>query len=419
VSQCHALSRLSLQTLIGLERVGFEVKARALPGVVDARESLGDVDLVGDFDEDDCIEVRAMMRLKPQHEERMIVTARYIVAGGLAHDDDCQNPLDDEGNGKLVHRGRRGNAREEHEFNDALGLDQYGDRDLCADAVCVELYRLVWERVRADKAQCAKLVRLLKKHDRTCTVKEAIAQAMAYGGTSEAVVESFTSETRMGNLELQDAIRLLPLTTLADELQMDAWRAAMRKGTLGVPHAQLVDIYEHGLSSYTLAGSGMQDRWDTTSAGALWVPCEDALYNIRHHAMRALGLTHVDFKVNGTADVAYSLDNGATWVAGYATWHDALVAMLAAAGAGITLEAVEEALATAARAYAKPLLEEYTSWGNGDCYGVVVYVIDRTTGRRVRDHDDECWGYLGSSYAAEELEARMLSLAATLTATRN
>ena len=61
--------------------------------------------------------------------------------------------------------------------------------------------------------------------------------------------------------------------------------------------------------------------------------------------------------------------------------------------------------------YCKGVLEEYNDWRNGNVYGVVCYVIDRSTGRIIKDEEDECWGYLGQSYAEEELDALVLSKA--------
>ena len=51
---------------------------------------------------------------------------------------------------------------------------------------------------------------------------------------------------------------------------------------------------------------------------------------------------------------------------------------------------------------ARSLLEEYTSWCNGDVYGIVHTTVDVTTGAEITT--DSCWGFIGSDYA--EAEAR-------------
>lgn len=54
--------------------------------------------------------------------------------------------------------------------------------------------------------------------------------------------------------------------------------------------------------------------------------------------------------------------------------------------------------------YAAGVLESYSSWCNGEVYGVAVWVwIDGEFQEDSRD--SECWGFIGYDYAKEELEA--------------
>ena len=65
---------------------------------------------------------------------------------------------------------------------------------------------------------------------------------------------------------------------------------------------------------------------------------------------------------------------------------------------------------TDATKYAKSVLSDYTSWCNGDVYGVCVWKYereDKTDSWGEPDRDEECWGYIGYDYAREELEAQM------------
>jgi len=46
---------------------------------------------------------------------------------------------------------------------------------------------------------------------------------------------------------------------------------------------------------------------------------------------------------------------------------------------------------------ARALCEEFTSWCNGDVYGVVHVTLDLITGDEI--DTESCWGYIGSDYA--------------------
>lgn len=101
----------------------------------------------------------------------------------------------------------------------------------------------------------------------------------------------------------------------------------------------VVDVYEHGNILYSLSGNGPQCAFDTARGGAAI-----AIPNDKH-------------------------DNPFT--------------------------NTEEAAAA--------ILSEYTSWCNGDVYGVVEMTIDPETGEMVGGYDD-CWGIIGWEYAEECLK---------------
>ena len=92
-------------------------------------------------------------------------------------------------------------------------------------------------------------------------------------------------------------------------------------------------------------------------------------------------------------------------------WRDALDKLVAASPKAIEPKELDSLLYAKAVEYCKGILEEYNDWVNGNAYGVVAYVIDRSTGRRLEDEDNECWGYLGQQHAEEELEALVLTTA--------
>ena len=59
--------------------------------------------------------------------------------------------------------------------------------------------------------------------------------------------------------------------------------------------------------------------------------------------------------------------------------------------------------------YAEQACKTYTSWANGDCYGVVVQVHE-LDGTFVEE--DACWGYNGGDYAEESLAEQVKWMAA-------
>ena len=57
--------------------------------------------------------------------------------------------------------------------------------------------------------------------------------------------------------------------------------------------------------------------------------------------------------------------------------------------------------------HAQGALDTYSAWCNGEVYGVVVWVYTRENDDAdwgEPDRDSECWGYIGSDYAEQELE---------------
>lgn len=136
--QGKVLSNLRPETVVAVEGVPFSTRALALPGVEDARTSHCEVAYVGAADVDDPIDVAALLRMKVDTEERMVVMDRFVVAGGLCfdEDDDHCNPLTDGyANGRIHHRGRRARRDEEPSFFEALGRDSEGCKALTDERV--------------------------------------------------------------------------------------------------------------------------------------------------------------------------------------------------------------------------------------------------------------------------------------------
>lgn len=319
------------------------------------------------------LSVSSELRIAPELEERMVLTDRYVIAGGLCADSDVQNPLEDQdGAGNLYHRGRRAWGSEKSKFYAALGLDSDGNRLLGDEAVSDELAKSVCDAIRKNRSLMTTLSNLLRGQGKKGTWDEVcatVADAIYREGAEYAAdyfADKFLEVAWMGDVSEAWQEKLSPLVDLVSDAEIEAaWQRAMDKGTLGERYAVKVDIYEHSGISYSVSGEGMQCRWDTTRAGAVWVPNELALENIQSRAQTLFDTEGGD---------------------------------------------LEELTQRVARDYCRGVLEEYTDWCNGNCYGVVLYAIDRQTGERVPDLDFEAWGFIGSQYAEENLDEAIMEL---------
>ena len=422
--QVKVLSNLRPETIVAVKGVPFAIRGLALPGVEDARESLSEVAFVGAADAQEAIDVKAGLRIPPDTEERMVVMERFIVAGGLCFDDDAErcNPLaEGHAMGCLYHRGRRARRDEEEYFFHALGRDGDGNKDLGDEGVSGQLADCVVASLRKNRSLMATLGNLLRSRDKAATwnaVLQTVEDAVHQEGWEFAldyIAKQFLDVPWWNDLAPCWHDKLKDLANLLCESEAEAaWERALVAGSIGYPLAVLLDIYDHGGVVYSVTGHGMQCRWDTTRGGAIWVPDEDAEDNIRSNVLRELGVGEVCWSgtAGGRGDppaVHYSLDGGTTWIGGYATRTQAMAALVEASGLDVPPSRVAAKLAEEAERYCRGVLDEYNAWVNGEVYGIVVYVVDRATGRRVEDRDEECWGYVGSEYAEQTLEYTLLN----------
>lgn len=413
-AQLAILSNLHPQTVLSLVEVPFLERALALPGVQEASQSITDVSVVDSEGLESEIDVRAAMRIEPDREERMVVMDKVIIAGGLCDDDGGFNPLEDgDGNGDIYHRGRRGQAGELEQFYKATGHTSEGEKDLDAPAVMECLGTRVWDAIKTDLGMLLGLGSMLKRHgkDREMSVESAIRSAIKVADSDEDIAEALTG-CRVNSLDFPDQERIETLWALAQEKKEAAWDEAMADGRIGNPMAVLLDIYEHGGIAYSVSGEGMQCRWDTSDGAAVWVPDACAEENIRYSVMQQLGMGNVKwFGAAGSKEdplnARYSIDGGKTWQGPYSTWGEAMTAMAEASGQSIDAGRYRQLLRTAAEKYCRSIMETYNDWLSGDVSGIVVYVLDRTTGEEL--DQDEVWGFIGSNHAEESLDAEILS----------
>ena len=342
--QINALKNLTVETLMGVDNVRFDTLACAFPGVVEAKYSISDEEGIGELEGEE-IEVVKELNLKPDTSERMIITDKYIVVGGLCYDSDCENPMTScDGQGAF-------HKADSSEYQQALGLDRYAAKDYSSDAVLTIAAEKAWGLVRQTPGMIVQIRRLMNEYSRVDSVKTAIENYFSdadqsFMSAKQAFLGRAIAELDNREDELFD--RIIDLIGDRSKLLDDAWVAAIKAGTLGNNLAVPLRDAHHGYS--------MTDDFDRSHA--VWLPESIALDNIK---------------------------------------------------SGLPADADAEALVTSTVNYCSLVLEEYNSWCAGECYGVVVYVIDRETGERIEDMDEECWGYIGSDYAESELESQMLS----------
>lgn len=57
--------------------------------------------------------------------------------------------------------------------------------------------------------------------------------------------------------------------------------------------------------------------------------------------------------------------------------------------------------------YASGVLDQYTTWANGECYGVVVESFKLVGDRYEQVNSDACWGYIGYKWAEQALKEQI------------
>lgn len=426
--QVSVLANLRPETVAALEGISFRTQVLALPGVQSVDFSLSDVDGIGKLEGEE-IDVEAAINYAPETERRLVVMDKHILAGGLDYDRDSSssNPMDGDGEGSIYHAGRRAkDSAERAQYYAALGMTADGDRDLNDEEVLKELAAHVVKEMRKDRSLMATLSSLFRHHgesgkwDAVCDKIAKLIQVEGWENVMDVITAQYLGGGWWQRVDGEQREKLEALDFMLRESDAEAaWDRVYAKGALGDPLAVLLDIYEHGGVTYSVSGSGMQCRWDTSRGAAVWVPDACAKDNIRHTVLKGLGIGEVKwFGACGSKEdplhARYSLDGGSTWTGNYASWEQAMNAMVAASDRKIDSDELQQLMAAEAVKYCKSTLESYNDWVNGNVYGVKLYVIDRETGECIDELTEECWGYIGHSYAEETLESSIVNMVVKL-----
>lgn len=420
VHNFELLQQLRPDTVLGIENIDLRTKIQAIAPGAEVSFTITEVDALDP--DDDELDVRHAMRIKPDtQDEIMVVLDRYVVAGGVVYDHDsahCDPMEEGSANGRVVHHPnyRNSGGREEgYAYMEAIGRTSEGSMDLDLHPVRERLLANAMQRLRETPAVAARCRRWLKKQYGTDApkLKDVITTIVEQGSCEDEVAHAFfkcsawrLSEAELGVIE--------PIVKMLDEdAQIAAWKACDDNGEIGTWLAQPLDIYEHGAVAYSLAGGGTQCRWDTSRHAAMWIPCKDAELNIHDAVIRTLTGCSIHHDWNGKdRKIPYTLQGERAAPGRFGTPEAAALAQLHASGLDQDLWA--QAVREAAARYCSDLLEEYSDWRNGWVYGTAVYVIDRQTGKRIEERDEEDWGMIGHRTAEEHLHDAVLGTVVSL-----
>ena len=290
-----------------------------------------------------------------------------VVVGYLSYDEDCRNPIEDcDGEGSILQSDYK---EQKGDINFALGLDSSDTPDLSLLA--------------------KKIVAQLTKDE----VDEWIEQ----------YVDSSSDQNRKS---LVDALENTEYWQLSSQVHCayvdEIWEEEIGAGNIGNPYAVLLDKYEHSGVSWSVR-SILSDR----NPDGVWIPDEYAKEMIMtHEAVYAFGEI---IKLHGPTPYHAKLDDG-TLSAGFEEAYQAFAWLKNHVGnQEPTAEQRRIGQRRAAISVAEQALEQFNRWLAGDCYGIVCATFEN-----IGDEEDpvwelvsseECWGFVGSEYAEEEVKA--------------
>jgi hypothetical protein len=254
-----------------------------------------------------------------------------VVYGYCVQDNDYRHVDDLMGDcmGKLYSFHRHADRSDQSAGLEALGNDYEGNANLDK----------VWEH-HEDEATARYIKRVIEEH--------TLSDIMAVLGEGDEDAPS--DEAAVSELLLQDSANYNGWAYVEYDSLMQAVLEEMWAEPAYFPgdkDAQLLACYDHSSQYWSLSGSGMQCRWDTSNQAGVWVPDE---------CLRK------------------QLDDD---------------------------EAKGEDRAANARKYCKQFLDSYNDIINGNVFGIVVEWFDED-GQSI-DHDS-CWCFVGGDHAEESLK---------------
>lgn len=220
-----------IAVVVNRPKLSFAHRALAIAGVLEASNRIAEVG-----EGDDALDVRSLMRLKTQRhdEERMIVTDKFVVVGGLLADTDCESPLEScDGEGHIYRR----DGNELSEFYKAMGLDSDGEIPQDHPTVNAILADMVIHNLMAQDDALSRLRSSLSKTGRPL-IRNAVEQRLR-----DLVINTGVEEVQ-ASFELQEPD--LDWSELFKVSYNDAFHLARKLGKIGSPGCVPLDIYDHG-----------------------------------------------------------------------------------------------------------------------------------------------------------------------------
>jgi hypothetical protein len=341
------------------------------------------------------LEAPCLLETWESPEVKTKVVGDRIVVAYLAHDSDGQNPLSDDGTGQIHHHPSSRYGRRDSDYYSALGLDSYGNIRVDEDAV-QEHWRALVEALPDDAFV------IEGREDEAADMRQVLANEEAGDYDIEQMVRSALKYKF--DLDETDVAELTRRVDMALGGEWDWPCIAEHFAEEGDPDAVLLDLYDHSGVSYSVSGHGMQCRFDTSRGAAVWVPDEYARSELGRRA-ETYAYAYVD--TTGFCkgrNIKYILRvQNTDWTKQSDDWRE--LYQLAKEIARLKKKAGEpsefDGRRIATLEFAEAACESYTSWANGDCYGIVIGIYD-LEGNLIED--PTCWGYVGSEWAEEALE---------------
>lgn len=192
------------------------------------------------------------------------------------------NPLEEsDGEGSIYHhpRANYGDKSNHSQYLEALSLDgdYQPDLDLVQDAY-LEQYTKHLET--ADLTPL--LTGDLSMDDLRQTLINCVRQDADVDSDTDYIAHMLAWE-HWGSSQYPDEVKeamLAALETGTFKTAQEVWEAERAAGRIGNPNAVLLSCYEHGGIVWNIQGEGMNCRWDSSNAAAVWVPDSVALDNI-------------------------------------------------------------------------------------------------------------------------------------------
>lgn len=336
-----------------------------------------------------------------------------LLVGYLADDNDSSNPLEDSsGLGHVFSAHRQSSTHAE--MQEALGLNSDWDADL--DLVEPSHLRKAWIDAAAQSDEFKQWAN-----------ETAGAQARLDEPYYKRRAQKLWRETAGEYIYNEDCIYSFSFT---DDVRLEVWKDLRAKGLIGTEGTVLLDCYDHGGQVWSLAGHGMQCRWDTSGGAGVWTPDNEAQIEInRRSTLYAFG----ELLDNGNwtrqsgkkryyvvLDKAFGEEKSPQfeqWGNAFAWLEQRVKTLKLPKQKSAKEDLITKGKQRAAQELAQSALDTYNDWLSGNVFGVVVATYINTNTQEnpewEYENSDECWGYIGSEWAIDALAEEMaVSLAA-------